>query len=114
MSNLDLSRHFSQFLHDRVSSIAMRAIQVFAGLFENLLEGLQSLDVLVLQFLHPLQCCLEVLAGQEHVVAILAHHLQDLYEMLEETDVVYGEVKLHVAEMPDTALESLAAGQASQ
>jgi hypothetical protein len=92
----------------------MGTFKVFAGLLEDLFEDGDPGDVVMLAFTHPVECGLDLGGGQKDVVTVLADHLQDLDEVLEEADVVDGQVQLHVSEVTHAPLQSLPTRRTSQ
>lgn len=85
----------------------MRTVQVLTRLLEALLEEGQSRYVVMLIPAQTTQGSLYLLGRQEDVVAVLADHLQDLDEVLEETNVVDGQAQLQMPEVPHTPLQTL-------
>lgn len=104
MARLDLCGDLRDFLDDRIDEITVRACFIFAGLFGYLFEERLSVCVLCLNSPHLMPVIEDLLLGQQHSAALLAHHLQDGDQMLEVSDVVNGEIKMGVPEVPYTVL----------
>ncbi len=66
----------------------MGALEIFAGLLEYLFEEDDPADVVVLHPPHLLYVVLDLTPGQQHVEAVLTHHLQDEDEVFEVSNVV--------------------------
>jgi hypothetical protein len=90
------------------------ALQRLVGLLEYLFEEGLTSDVIALDLPHLVGVALEFFPGEQHLVAVLADHLEHHDQVLEVADVVNGEVQLGVPEVPHAGLEVAAASRAAE